>query len=149
MGRPPRDPSSPILTRVLQWRILMVSTMLLAAAFGFFQWTLAAGGSVAEARTMAVNVFVFGEMFYLFNCRSLTQSMFALGVFTNRWLIGGVVLMALLQLAFTYVPFMNLAFHSAPIDGRQWLLILGASTAIWAVVGFEKWLRRRYAATTY
>jgi cation-transporting ATPase F len=148
MGRPPRDPSSPILTRVLQWRILMVSTLLLAAAFGFFQWTLAAGGSVAEARTMAVNVFVFGEMFYLFNCRSLTQSMFALGVFTNRWLIGGVALMAVLQLAFTYVPFMNLAFHSAPIDGGQWLLILGASTAIWVVVGFEKWLRRRYASTT-
>jgi Ca2+-transporting ATPase len=145
MLRPPRDPSAPILSRILQLRILLVSGMLLAAAFGFFQMTLAGGGSVAEARTMAVNVFVFGEMFYLFNCRSLTQSMFALGVFSNPWLIGGVVLMALLQIAYTYVPFMNTAFHSAPLGAVDWMLILGASMAIWAVIGLEKWIRRRMA----
>jgi len=146
MLRPPRDPSMPILTRTLQYRIALVSAMLLAGAFGFFQWTLAAGGSLAEARTMAVNVFVFGEMFYLFNCRSLTQSMFALGVFSNPWLIAGVLTMTVLQLAFTYLPFMNLAFQSAPIGMQQWLLILGASGAIWSVVGLEKWLRRRFAS---
>jgi cation-transporting ATPase F len=145
MLRPPRDPSTPILTRTLQYRIALVSLMLLAGAFGFFQWTLAASGSLAEARTMAVNVFVFGEMFYLFNCRSLTQSMFALGVFSNRWLIAGVSAMTALQSAYTYLPFMNAAFQSAPIGARQWMLILGASGAIWAVVGAEKWLRGRFA----
>jgi Ca2+-transporting ATPase len=146
MNRPPRDPTTPILTRVLQWRIALVSGLLLAAAFGFFELTLASGGSVAEARTMAVNVFVFGELFYLFNCRSLTQSMFALGVFSNRWLIGGVSLMILLQLGYTYLPFMNTAFQSAPLHAAQWALILGASWVIWAAVGFEKWLRSRVAA---
>jgi Ca2+-transporting ATPase len=145
MLRPPRDPSMPILTRTLQLRIAIVSAMLLAGAFGFFQWTLAQGGSLAEARTMAVNVFVFGEMFYLFNCRSLTQSMFALGVFSNPWLIGGVCTMAVLQVAYTYVPFMNMAFHSAPISAIQWLLVLGASASIWAVVGLEKLIRRKLA----
>jgi Ca2+-transporting ATPase len=146
MLRPPRDPSSPILTRTLQYRIALVSAMLLAAAFGFFQWTLATGGSLAEARTMAVNVFVFGEMFYLFNCRSLTQSMFALGVFSNPWLIAGVLTMTVLQLAYTYLPFMNTAFQSAPISLQQWLLILVASGVIWAVIGLEKWLRRRFGS---
>jgi len=146
MGQPPRDPAAPILTRVLQWRIALVSGLLLAAAFGFFELTLMNGGSVAEARTMAVNVFVFGELFYLFNCRSLTQSMFALGVFSNRWLIGGVSLMILLQIGYTYLPFMNTAFQSAPLGASQWALILGASCVIWAAVGFEKWLRRRIPA---
>ncbi len=146
MLRPPRNPSTPILTRTLRYRIALVAAMLLAGAFGFFQWTLATGGSLAEARTMAVNVFVFGEMFYLFNCRSLTQSMFALGVFSNPWLIAGVLTMTALQLAYTYVPFMNAAFQSAPIGMQQWFLILGASGAIWAVVGFEKWLRRTRAS---
>jgi magnesium-transporting ATPase (P-type) len=146
MARPPRDPAEPILTRTLQIRIVLVSVMLLAAAFGFFKWSLLTGDSVAVARTMAVNVFVFGEMFYLFNCRSLTQSMFALGVFSNPWLIVGVGVMTVLQLLFTYVPFMNTAFHSAPISGGEWLMILGASSVIWAVIGLEKWLRRRAAA---
>jgi Ca2+-transporting ATPase len=146
MARPPRDPATPIVTRTLQWRIALVSGLLLAAAFGFFEWTIAAGGSLAEARTMAVNVFVFGELFYLFNCRSLTQSMFALGVFSNRWLIGGVSVMILLQLGYTYLPFMNIAFQSAPLGFAQWGLILGASWVIWAAVGFEKWLRQKTAA---
>jgi cation-transporting ATPase F len=146
MLRPPRDPSTPILTRTLQYRIALVSAMLLTAAFGFFQWTIATGGSLAEARTMAVNVFVFGEMFYLFNCRSLTQSMFVLGVFSNPWLIAGVLTMTVLQLAYTYLPFMNIAFQSAPIGIQEWSLVLGASGAIWAAVGLEKWLRRRFAS---
>ncbi len=146
MLRPPRDPSTPILTRTLQWRIALMSVMLLAASFGFFLWTLATGGSLAEGRTMAVNAIVFAQMFYLFNCRSLTDSMFALGLFSNRWLVVGVSTMIVLQLTYTYAPFMNLAFESAPIGSRQWLLILGSSVAVWAIVGLEKWLRRRLAA---
>ncbi len=146
MTRPPRDPSAPILTRTLQWRTALVSVMLLAASFGFFMWTLATGGSVAEGRTMAVNAIVFAQTFYLFNCRSLTLSMFALGPFSNRWLVAGVATMTALQLLYTYAPFMNIAFESAPLSARQWFLILGSSVVVWAVVGVEKWIRGRYAA---
>ncbi|MDD5108185.1 MAG: cation transporting ATPase C-terminal domain-containing protein [Candidatus Omnitrophica bacterium] len=35
---------------------------------------------------------VFGELFHLFSCRSLTRSMSALGVFSNRWIFFGVIL---------------------------------------------------------
>ena len=38
---------------------------------------------------MAVNVIVMVLVFYLFNCRSLTRSMFAVGVFSNPWVIVG------------------------------------------------------------
>ena len=97
------------------------------------------------ARTIAVNVFVFGELFYLFNCRSLTRSMLAVGVFSNRWLLAGVAVMIALQLAFTYVPIMNTIFHSAPIDPVWWLSIVGVGLAIYLIVEGEKWLRRRLA----
>ena len=145
MQRPPRDPKAPILTRVLQIRIAIVSAMLLIGAFGLFEWMLWRGAAVEQARTVAVNVFVFGEMFYLFNCRSLTVSMFQLGVFSNPWLLAGVATMALLQMLFTYTPWMNAAFHTAPIGGAEWGLILGWSLAIYLVVKTEKWLRRRFA----
>jgi len=59
---------------------------------------------------VAVNVFIMGELFYLFNCRSLTKSMFALGVFSNLWVIGGVGTMLALQMLFTYLPAMNYLF---------------------------------------
>jgi Ca2+-transporting ATPase len=145
MLRPPRDPKAPILTRVLQVRIAIVSAMLLAGAFGLFEWMQWRGAPLPEARTVAVNIFVFGEMFYLFNCRSLTVSMFELGVFSNPWLLAGVGTMTVFQLLFTYTPWMNAAFHTAPIGGLEWALILGWSLAIYLVVKGEKWLRRRFA----
>ena len=143
MRRPPRDPASPILSRALIGRILLVGVLLLVGAFGLFEWELSRGTSIDVARTAAVNVFVFGELFYLFNCRSLTHSMFSVGLFSNRWVWIGVGTMIALQLAFTYVPLMNQVFHSAPIGSTQWIAILGISLAIYLIVELEKALRRR------
>ena len=144
MFRSPRDPASPILSRTLVSRILLVGLLLLIGAFGLFEWELYLGKSEEVARTTAVNVFVFGELFYLFNCRSLTMSMFAIGVFSNRWLIVGVGIMIALQLSFTYVPVMNTMFHSEPIGLADWGIILGIGVSIYGIVGIEKWTRRQF-----
>lgn len=142
MLRLPRDPQATILTGPLVFRIFLVGGLLLVGSFGLFEWELLHGKSTAAARTVAVNVFVFGELFYLFNCRSLTYSMFTLGIFSNGWLLIGISGMTVLQLLFTYVPTMNHAFGSAPIGLTEWCLILGVSLTIYLAVGVEKWLRR-------
>lgn len=143
MTRPPRHPGAPVLTRELGFRIGLVSLMLLIGAFGFFEWALWHGKSIETARTMAVNMFVFGELFYLFNCRSLRHSMFKIGVFSNYWLLLGVTTMVLLQILFTYSPAMNVLFGSAPLEVIEWTFILSGGLVIYSVVGTEKWLRCR------
>jgi Ca2+-transporting ATPase len=142
MTRPPRNPSTPILTRPLIVRILLVGLMLLIGSFGAFNWVLAQGGSLETARTLASNIFVFGEMFYLFNCRSLTESMFRIGLLSNRFILSGVAVMTLLQLLFTYAPPMNGLFHTAPLGLTEWALILAVSLTIYLVVEVEKHLRK-------
>jgi hypothetical protein len=62
--------------RALVWRIVLVSLLLLAGSFGIFLRELERGQSLAEARTVAINVFVVVEAMYLFNCRSLTRGHF-------------------------------------------------------------------------
>jgi cation-transporting P-type ATPase F len=84
-------------------------------------------------------------VFYLLNCRSLTHSMFAVGVFSNPWLYAGIAGMVAAQLLFTYAPIMNRLFHTAPISGQAWLRILAVAVAGYALVGIEKWIRRRWA----
>jgi cation-transporting P-type ATPase F len=143
MSRPPRDSKIPIVTGFLVWRILIVGLLLLGGAFGLYEWELMTGAAVVEARTAAVNLFVLVELFYLFNCRSLTQSMFRLGFFSNPLLFIGVTIMLILQMMFTYLPAMNLMFHSAPITSGTWVRILAISVIASFVVGFEKWLRQR------
>lgn len=141
MRRPPRNPNAAILSKTLVGRIVTVSLIMLAGAFGSFEWALNQGYSDVVARTVSVNVFVFVELFYLFNCRSLTRSMFEIGLLSNRWIGVGVASMVILQLAYTYAPFMNKIFHSAPIGLDAWWRILLTGIFVYAVVGFEKWLR--------
>ena len=114
MTRPPRDPDQPLLTRALMVRILLVSTLLVAGSWWLFEWELANGASLAEARTAALNLFVVVEAFYLFSCRSLTRSVWRIGLFTNRWIIVGVTVQAIGQLAITYLPVMNTAVRAPP-----------------------------------
>ncbi len=142
MDRPPRPPEAPILTRKLLIRIGIVGTVMLIGAFGLFEWELINGATVEQARTVAVNVFVIVEMFYLYKCRSLTQSVLKIGLFSNPWAIGGTALMMALQLAYTYLPMMNRFFQSAPIDLYAWLRIFAVGIAAYIIVGIEKWIRR-------
>ena len=93
MQRPPRDPKTPIMTVGLIIRTIVVGLLLALGVFGIFFYERNSGLSIEEARTAAVGVLVMGELFYLLNCRSLSKSMFTLGVFSNRWLISGVLIM--------------------------------------------------------
>jgi cation-transporting ATPase F len=143
MGRPPRPLRQPILTTSLIVRICVVGALLCAGAFGFFQWALHSGRSEAVARTMAVNIFVLGELCYLFNCRSLRFSMFRVGVLSNPMVLLGGAAMVALQVVYTYVPFMNVLFHSSPISFTDWLMCLSVGVGIYLVIECEKWLLNR------
>ena len=144
MDRPPRDAQSPILSRKLVLRILLVSIIILLGAFGLFEWELSSGASIAQARTVAVNVVVVVEMFYLLNCRSLTQSMLRIGLFSNPWIIAGMAAMILLQLLFTYAPPLNSVFATAPLGPESWVRIILVGLVSYFVVEFEKSRRKQY-----
>jgi Ca2+-transporting ATPase len=142
MRRPPRRPQQPLLTFPLMMRTGLVSLLMLAGALWLFQWELkAAGESLAVARTTAVNVIVLVEAVYLFNCRSLNRPLLAIGPFANRWAVIGAAAMVGAQLLFTYAPWMNRLFHTAPIPLESWLRITAVASTVFAVVEIEKWIR--------
>ncbi|MFF5262346.1 cation-translocating P-type ATPase [Actinomadura viridis] len=120
MRRPPRDPSLPLLTGPLAARIMLVSSVLLAGAFGLFHWEQAHGASLAEARTVVVNVFAVTLLTYMFNCLSLDRPLLWHGVRRNPWIAAGVLALLVVQGVYTYVPGMNEVFGSAPLDGAAW-----------------------------
>jgi len=146
MTRPPRDPGQALLTRALVGRILLVSALLVVSAWWLFEWEIANGATLPEARTAALNLFVVVEGFYLFSCRSLTRSVWRIGFFSNRLLILGVSVQALAQLAITYLPAMNTVFQTAPLGLDVWIRIVAIAAGVSAFVGLEKWVRARRSA---
>jgi cation-transporting P-type ATPase F len=143
MRRPPRDPKAPILSPVMFWRVHLVGVLILVGAFGLFGWEMADGGSLAQARSVAVNLVVVVELFYLFNCRSLSQSMFRIGLLSNPWLFAGLGAIIVFQTIFTYLPVANQLFSSAPISLESWGRIVLYGLLTYLIVEAEKWLRRR------
>jgi cation-transporting P-type ATPase F len=143
MTRPPRAPGSPIMTTGLVVRVLVAGLVLLAGAFGLFWWAQDSGLSDAEARTVAVNVFMSVQAFYLFACRSLRRSLFRLNPFSNRIILAGVAAVAGLQALFTYAGFMNTAFETAPLGGVEWLAIIVVGFASMVFMDLVGWVLRR------
>ncbi len=148
MRRRPRAPRAPILDRVLIGRIVLVGLLLVGGAFGLFEYAQQTGRSLAEARTVASNVIVFGELAFLFNCRSLLRPSWRVSLGTNRVLLGGALLMVALQLLFTYVPAMNTVFGTSAVGLRLWGWIIGVAVLVHVAVEVEKWIRRRVADKT-
>lgn len=119
MTRAPRVQSDSIISAQALFRMLLIGTIMLIVTFLAFEYELSQGESEEYARTVAVTIFIAIETFYLFSCRSLTESVFKMNFFTNKPLLIGVAIMAILQAAFIYLPFMNDLFSSEPIKATS------------------------------
>ncbi len=144
MQRPPRHPHAPLMNRPLIMRTAFITLLILLGAFSLFEWINPAsaesddGARLELARTAVVNVVVFVQLFYLFNCRSLVHSMFHVGLFSNPWVWVGATTMALLQVLLTHVPPFHHLFHFQPLPWYLWALIIGYGAVVYCVVEWEK-----------
>ncbi len=143
MERPPRDPAEPLLGIYFLWRIGYVSVFIGGMALLAYKLMRINDADINTARTIAVNALVAGQIFYLFNCRKIYESSFTGNFFNNRiaFLASGVLI--LLQLVFTYAPFMNILFGTAPLEAEAWIYPLGIGMIVFLVVETEKHLFNR------
>lgn len=74
------------------------------------------------ARTMAFMVLVSSQLFYSLAARHSSKSIFSIGVFSNKYLTGAIILGVALQMLVIEIPFMQRAFHLQMLDFRGWLL---------------------------
>jgi magnesium-transporting ATPase (P-type) len=145
MRRPPRPAGEPILSRFVLWRVVFVSALFCAGIFGMFTLAQAQGASLAEARTIAVNTLVVMEIFYLFSVRFLnTTSLSLRAALGTRPVLIAVAAVTALQLAFTYVPFMETFFDTRPVGLAEGLMILVIGPVLLVVLEAEKRLARRF-----
>ncbi|MFO1420951.1 MAG: cation-transporting P-type ATPase [Candidatus Competibacteraceae bacterium] len=139
MQRPPRDPGEPLLSGIMLWRIGAVSVLLVVAPLGLFLWEAANGRPTDEARTLAVNALVMGEIFYLFNSRYIHASVLSReGLLGSRPVLATIGLMVLLQLAFTYLPPMQSLMGTTAITAADWGIVTLAGLAVLLLVELEK-----------
>jgi P-type Ca2+ transporter type 2C len=137
MQRPPRHIDDSVIDRSMWIGIAWVGMVMAAVTLAALDLGLPGGmfggsGTIVEARTMAVTTLVFAQLFNAFNARSDRVSAFS-HLFTNPLLWAAVALSIALQIAVVHVSFLNKAFDTMPLTGRDWMICVAlASIVLWA-----------------
>jgi P-type Ca2+ transporter type 2C len=141
MRRPPHPPSESIFARGLGRHVLWVGLLmgLLSLALGYRYWK--AGDE--HWQTMVFTTLTLSQMAHVLAIRSEKQSLFRLGLFSNKPLLGAVALTAVLQIALIYVPLLQQFFKTVALPWQDFALTLFVSSIVFWAVELEKWLFRR------
>jgi Ca2+-transporting ATPase len=111
--------------------ILIGALTILAFWFGYYEHGFSPfDHSVPEftldyARTMAFMVLVMCQLFYSLAVRNSSKSIFKIGIFSNKYLVGAITLGIFLQLIVIGIPTMQSAFHLQMLDPRDWMIVIG------------------------
>jgi Ca2+-transporting ATPase len=133
MRRRPMSLAEPLLTRSLLKRALLMTPVMAASTFGYFIWRLSTDVPFEQVQTETFTVLAACQWFNVLNCQSEIQSVFGKRLFRNKWLIGGLSIGVLLQIAVIYSDVMNRLFHTVPVPPADILPILAvASSVLWA-----------------
>ena len=137
MDRPPRSKNERLLNKktflkAFLWYGMLESTIAMCAYFyenwlhGWrFGMQLFESGIIYErATTMTLAAIVFCQIGVVMNVRTEKQSVFKVGLFSNKKVVQGVIFEILLICAIIYVPFMQEIFQTAAIGLKEWLFLI-------------------------
>ena len=128
------------------WRVILVSVPVALIVFAVFFHVQARGESLAYVRTLAVDLIVVLEVFYLFSVRYLYLTALTWpGALGTRAVLTGLAATVALQTAFTYLPLLQRLFDTRPVSIADGALIVGIGALLLLVLEAEKWLRRAFA----
>ncbi|MDD3826793.1 MAG: cation-translocating P-type ATPase [Anaerolineae bacterium] len=141
MRRPPHDPQESIFGRGLGVYVLWVGLLmgLVSLGLGFWAW----GTDRPNWQTMVFTTLTLSQMGNVLALRSNRESLFTLGLLSNKPLLGAVALTFVLQMAVVYVPFLQDLFNTSALSPADLGISLLLSTVVFWAVELEKLLARR------
>ncbi len=148
MARKPRHVNERLIdarmwSSVIKTGLVIALVSLLTMDFYLPGGLIAGTGDLTTARTAGFTVLVFTSLYTCFTARSDTTSAFA-NLFVNPWLWGAVSLSLVLQVAVVHVPFLNIAFGTAPLALDQWLVCAAMASVVLIYSEGQKLLRRSW-----
>jgi Ca2+-transporting ATPase len=135
MKRSPRNPKESIFSNGMGWHILWVGLLMAVVTLSTQAWAIHV--SDAHWQTMTFSVLCFSQLGHVLAIRSGT-SFFKTNFFSNKPLLGALIITAGLQLMVIYVPFLNEIFKTSALTLTELLLTIAASSIVFWAVEIEK-----------
>ena len=112
-------------------------------------WNSYADTTFAAAQTMTFAVFIVFQLFNVLNCRSEKESLFSLGLFSNRAinyaiLASGFLLFMFVHFATFPIPLIGIEFgnllSTTPLEGEDWIVLVAVASTVFLVEEFRKFM---------
>ncbi|HXW10947.1 MAG TPA: cation-translocating P-type ATPase [Steroidobacteraceae bacterium] len=140
MRRRPRPRSESVFAHGIWQHILWAGLLIGIVSLAACAWAIAHG---EHPQTMAFTVLTFAQLAHVMAIRSETDSLWRLGLLSNRFMLLTVAASVALHLAIVYLPLLQPVFGTEPLSARAMLVATALSLAVLLGVEIEKWAARR------
>jgi Ca2+-transporting ATPase len=140
MNRPPRPPQQSVFANGRGIHMIWVGILMAGITLSLQGWAIRNG---LHWQTIVFNVLCLCQMGHVLAIRSEKQSLFSIGIFSNKPLIAAVIIALLLQFVITYVPFFQPIFQTEALTLNEFLLVGAASSMVFFAVEIEKVIFRK------
>jgi len=140
MERPPRPPQENVFAKGMGMDILWVGLLIAGIALSTQAFAIKNG---LHWQTIVFNVLCLSQMAHVMAIRSSTQSLFSIGLLSNKPLLGSVLLTLILQLAITYTPIFHSIFKTQSLSMIEFLGVGAVSSLVFFAVEIEKAISSR------
>ncbi|KKS70101.1 MAG: Calcium-translocating P-type ATPase, PMCA-type [Parcubacteria group bacterium GW2011_GWA1_42_7] len=138
MEEKPRDPKEPILNKsIKKWMAAIFFITGIAAFLTFFiLWKTT--GDLQKTRTMVFSLMCVDSLIFAFSVRSFKRTIFRRDIFSNRYLVGGVAIAAILLIGAIYFAPLQKLLATQSLPASDWLVIFAVSSIEIILIEFFK-----------
>ncbi len=140
MKEPPRKKDEPLLNFEIKLLIATISIASGVLALLVFMYVHSVTGDFTKASTIAFSILAIDSLVYVFSIRSLRHSIFREDIFSNKYLVGAVILGFGFQLAAIYHPFLQKVLRTTSLDFADWTIIAFVCVVELVVIEIVKYL---------
>ncbi len=157
LKKPPRNPDEQITDSPFFKKVGLISLVMAISGFAIYYYygmpvfDGALNMDIDEiddllrpAQTAAFATVILVHLFYVITARSITESAFTFSPFSNRWMLAGIAITVVVQLAIIYHPIGNAILGTVPLPLDWWGVIILVALPGFIVIEIEKWLTKRF-----
>ncbi|MFV8270137.1 cation-translocating P-type ATPase [Flavobacterium sp. GT2N3] len=141
MNRPPRNPQENIFSKGMAIHILWIGLLMGIVTIAIQAYAIHDGN--AHWQTMAFTVLCFSQLGHVMVIRSGRESIFKIGFFSNKPMVGALLITIALQFMVIYVPFFNEIFKTQPLSFYELAITVAVSSIVFWSGEAEKWIKNR------
>ena len=140
MMRPPRPPKQSVFANGMGLHIIWVGLLMACIALSLQAWAIK---NNLHWQTLVFNVICLTQMGHVLAIRSESRLLFSTRIFSNKPLLGAVLLTCIVQVLITYIPFLQSIFKTQSLSLTEFIVVGVASSLVFFAVEIDKAIKRK------